>query len=610
MKIPRYDSSVGLINSGRSLTTGTAGTSAMAESGNIALNAIRAYADSKVKLTAKLRDLEIQTKHANASNATVTAQNDLLFDIEDNNRTDYNNWAKEWQKKMDDLKKERQKTMDEHEWSLYQPKHDIDFTNGLELIRKKVTDTKLKLGEIAYVKEGETFQDKVAKATTSQEVITAFTEIKTSMDAKKNIDFIGGERYQTDYTKFEGVANERLAYLQVNKNAGILPVKAPNGISAPNWEDMASAAENPEIEITDVNGRKLAVESPERQALIKFYREKDKEQDAFFKQEKDAKDDKTKTEFANRAINVLINKKPDPKFYEDLKNSDLSSTDKTTLENAYTTNMAALTSGATDTWKTQEGYTAQIYLDGLIYMGAIDNRAEGRKVVESLALRGYLDPTKTSDYYRRIDANIKSRNQYKNMLIRDAIKTVVTEVGGQTATLDFSALKDASLSNNPTALANALNSVNGKWTMETKRAVENLFDAIKEGEKKGFSYTNMLDNANSDNYVLGDIVNIYKGKTIEAKKGQLQADVNAYISQSINNNKLVIDTGVTYRLDAEKWANSTIRDDPSQPDIDVPPIKDGETIDQYQKRIDKDKIMFKDADTTEALSIFVPQYGN
>jgi hypothetical protein len=511
---------------------------------------------------------------------------------------------------MNDLKKERQKTMDEHEWSLYQPKHDIDYTNGLELIRKKVTDTKLKLGEIAYVKEGETFQDKVAKATTSQEVITAFADIKTSMDAKKNIDFIGGERYKTDYATFEGVANERLAYLQVNKNAGIAPVKAPNGSSAPNWEDMASAAENPEIEITDVNGRKLAVESPERQALIKFYREKDKEQDAFFKQEKDAKDDKTKTEFANRAINVLINKKPDPNFYNDLKNTDLSATDKTTLENAYTTNLTSLTSGATDTWKTQEGYTAQIYLDGLIYMGAIDNRAEGRKVVESLALRGYLDPTKVPDYYRRIDANIKSRNNYKSMLITDAIKTVVTEVGGQTATLDFAALKGASLANNPAALANALNSVNGKWTMETKRAVENLFDALKEGEKKGFSYTNMLDNANSDNYVLGDIINVYKGKTIEAKTAQLQADINEYISQKINSGKLEIDTGVTYRLDAEKWANSKIRNDPAQPDMDVPPIKEGETISQYQQRIDKDKIMFKDADTTEALSIFVPQYGN
>ena len=243
-------------------------------------------------------------------------------------------------------------------------------------------------------------------------------------------------------------------------------------------------------------------------------------------------------------------------------------------------------------------------------MGAIDNRAEGRKVVESLALRGYLDPTKVPDYYRRIDANIKSRNTYKNMLLRDAIKTVVTEVGGQTSTIDFNSIKDASLSNNPAALADALNSINGKWTMETKRAVENLFDALKEGEKKGFSYTNMLDNANSDNYVLGDIINVYKGKAIVAKEGQLQADVNSYITQSINNQKLEVDTGVTYRLDAEKWANSVIRDEPAQPDIDVPPIKEGETIDQYQQRIDKDKVMFKDADTTEALSIFVPQYGN
>ena len=304
MKIPRYDGSVGLINSGRSLTTGTAGTSAMAESGQIALNAIRAYADSKVKLTAKLRDLEIQTKHANASNATVTAQNDLLFDIENNDRTDYNNWAGEWKAKMDKLKIERQKNMDEYEWQLYSPKHDIDYTNGLEKIRAKVTDTKLKLAEKAYVKEGETFSINVANAKTTQEVKTAFAEIKTSMDAKKNIDFIGGERYQTDYTKYIGIANERIAFLQVTKNAGIAPIKAPNGTSAPNWEDMASAAENPDIVIEDVTGRKLAVESPERQALIKFYREKDKEQDAFFKQEKDAKDDKTKTEFANRAINI------------------------------------------------------------------------------------------------------------------------------------------------------------------------------------------------------------------------------------------------------------------------------------------------------------------
>ena len=74
MKIKRYESVGGTkIQSNRSLSTGTAGSNALAQIGASAISSVLQYGASQNALTAKLRRLEIQT---NIENGTTGITND------------------------------------------------------------------------------------------------------------------------------------------------------------------------------------------------------------------------------------------------------------------------------------------------------------------------------------------------------------------------------------------------------------------------------------------------------------------------------------------------------------------------------------------------------
>jgi hypothetical protein len=605
MKIPRYNQSVSGINSGRSLSTGTQGTAAIAQAGASAVQAIASYAQSKIKLDARMRDLEIQTKHEDANNVTLTKESDLLFDIDSNMRTDYNNWETEWKKTMDGLATERKKTMDDYEWKTYKQQHDLDYTNGLQKLRGRTVKIKLKEAERSYGQSKVDFEKKINNATSVAEITTIFATQKTSMDSKQTLGFLGVEAYQTDMGNAMALANQKMAFLQITKHNGlsIPPVKRPTGEDATNWEELAKAAENEDVTISTVDGRKLDVNSPERQALIKYYRDKDTAQDAFFKQEKEKINLVEEKKITDGIVGMTISGVPNPALLEQIQKSTLEPATKRTLENAYSTAISNASS-KTKSWNTQEGYTAQIYLDSLIYTGAIDSKEEGQKVVMSLAMKGLLDPDKVASYYERIDKNIRGRNDYRNNLVKDGIRTLVTEIGGQTAGFDADMVDLRTLDANDPESFNALMSkINGKWTIETKRAVENFYELLREGEKNGYSYNNMLGNANSSNYILNDLVTSYTDQTVKAKGTQLQSDIDEYIAQP----DIFKNNGFSYRIDAEKWAGSSIRTDPTSVDVEVPAVKENESIADYIKRVDA--LQTTDADTDASLSLYRGMYN-
>jgi len=605
MKIPRYNQSVSGINSGRTLTTGTQGTAAIAQAGASTLQAISAYASSKIKLDARMRDIEIQTKHEDANTQTLTKESDLLFDIDSNMRTDYGKWEGEWKKTMDDLSVERKKSMDDYEWKTYKSQHDLDYTNGIQKLRGRTVKIKLKEAARTYGQSKVNYEKKINDATSIAEISTNYAAQKDAMDKKATLGFLGAEEYQKDLTSILAQANQKMAFLQITKhnNVQITPVKTPEGLTATNWEELANAASNDKVIISTVDGRKLAVTSPERQALIKYYQEKDTAQDAFFKQQQEVKDEKTKATITNGIVGMTKTGIPNPELLTTIISSDLDASVKLTLENAYSTAISNSAS-KTKSWNTQPSYTAQIYLESLIYSGAIDNKEEGRSVVMALALKGHLDPNKVNGYYDRIDKNIKGRNNYRSTLVKDAVRTIVTEIGGQIAGMDADMLDLSKLDlSDANAFDALINKINGKWTLETKRAVENFYDLVREGEEKNFSYSDMMGNASSSNYVLTDLIESYKNKLVKAKTQALQTEFDTYIRQP----DVFKQGAFAYRIDAEKWAGSSIRDSASDNvTVDVPPVKEGETIQQYITRIDG--LTVQDADTEKGLSIFKGSY--
>ena len=80
MKIPRYNDSTGGVNlqSNRSLTTGTQASSTLANVGKELIGSTLQYGAAKNSLTAKLRQLEIQTDINNAKSLLFKETSDFL----------------------------------------------------------------------------------------------------------------------------------------------------------------------------------------------------------------------------------------------------------------------------------------------------------------------------------------------------------------------------------------------------------------------------------------------------------------------------------------------------------------------------------------------------
>ena len=58
------------------------------------------------------------------------------------------------------------------------------------------------------------------------------------------------------------------------------------------------------------------------------------------------------------------------------------------------------------------------------------------------------------------------------------------------------------------------------------KAVNNMNELIAEGERNGFSYENMLTNPRSPNYILNDVVNVYKSRIDDASFKALEGQIN------------------------------------------------------------------------------------
>ena len=69
-------------------------------------------------------------------------------------------------------------------------------------------------------------------------------------------------------------------------------------------------------------------------------------------------------------------------------------------------------------------------------------------------------------------------------------------------------------------------------SVEAYNAMNNLNELIAQGERAGFSYENMLANPRSENYILNDVITVYKPNIDEMKINNLK-DNQISIGQEI-----------------------------------------------------------------------------
>ena len=103
IRIPRYDSNLGSspVSSGRSLTTGV--TDTMSNMGNSAMKLVSTYADSQIRMEAKLRDLDLVSKNENGKNDSLLHNDDFVYQIETSGRSDWEAWEGEFIDSYDKL---------------------------------------------------------------------------------------------------------------------------------------------------------------------------------------------------------------------------------------------------------------------------------------------------------------------------------------------------------------------------------------------------------------------------------------------------------------------------------------------------------------------------
>ena len=123
-------------------------------------------------------------------------------------------------------------------------------------------------------------------------------------------------------------------------------------------------------------------------------------------------------------------------------------------------------------------------------------------------------------------------------------------------------------------LTQALSS--GRMTQEAYNAMNNMFSLLAQGERKGFTYENMLVNQRHPNYILNDLISTYKGSMNDARLKELQTKIDGIVGTTATDKTF-------YIMPTDYFTNKT----PSNANMVVPQRLEGEGVLEYVKRAKK-----------------------
>lgn len=570
IKIPRYTSSLGSapVSSGRTITTGVVDNPV----GEGVMSLVRAFGDAQIKREAKLRDIDLTTKNEKGKNDSLLFNDNFFEGL--NERSDFDNWEQEYKDKwleQTQTKKDGIFVNDDIAWKKHEPFHDLAYIEGLRGVRQKKNDVRLKMAEREYGVTYQNTQNKIDNANSAMQVLSEYEVWRDStLDSYAKTEFFDAGRYQTDLEGMKNYANSAYLYQQTTK--GVATIMSPDNVQAVDWAGLAIKAANPEFTINDIDGNKLTVDDPIRKGLIKQYRDKASEQKTFFDNRITKLDREVNIKFADRLINVAQGK-ADDKFLTDLEKSRLNGDDKIKLKNSYATTLSNLASG-TKLYDTPQGMQSQTTLRIMIAAGLIDTEQE-KQVIYDLGMSGLISPETVTTLTNEVDKKQGQTNAPKALLYKRAIAVIMKEMGEKPSILE-AINSSAGGARSVDEARNFIETMSGQMSYETALAIQNLDKVLAIGEAKGFTIENMLANQKSNNYVLGDLIKVYKGAADDTKIQDFNQKATEYMNATADFEG--------YRIDGAAWAQSGLRDSPVV--VNVPLKADGESITTYLKRLD------------------------
>ena len=570
MKIPRYDNKGISLQSNRSLTTGTAASNAVANLGKNVFDNVTKLAAQKVSHTAKLRQIEIETDKNNALSLLAENTTKFLDSLNDNdNYLAKPSWAYgEWEKQSKKWESDIKGSLDDVTWKRTEAAYRMHIVEtGSKLENEYVNKQLVVNGFKSLETMNSTHMDKVNTATHSKQILGHWEMYKHDIKAYDKL-LLGETAYADNYKDIEAKTNS--AYVMYQATEGLITF-SPKGERQVNWEAVEARLRNKETKIFDINGKQM-----NREELEPFIKDIDARKTAQLsshdteRTELARDDDK---QFTLEFIDIQNGKNnPDAtaSFIERIKNSNMTTEQKESHSKAFFT----WQSKGIKPWETTLGKNSSTMANILIGHGLIDTETE-RSFLSSLFAQGLIKPDEYRTLNNLIDENIKKKNQHKKPLFNNALKMISKELGDPELSSLLQNLKSGGTVDFEALLMNA--------SYETYEALNYFSLVLAEGEKRGFSYTEMLMDKTSKNYIMGDMMEFLKAshdnKITSSEWNSSEAMQRLFPTKSWEEI-----SSQPYHVARDLWFRNK---SPDIKDLPVPVKKDGESLTAYLARTQK-----------------------
>ena len=602
MKIPRYSNTDVNISSNRSLTTGIGSSQGLVDIGKTALNAVTQYANAKTNYDAKMRRLEINT-NVDLSTAQFGGNNQMYVDSL-LSRDDYltpDNWLKDYEADFKKQELNYKKQLDEQTFKEFMPTFYESYFATKSAIVNKIADQKVINAQIALDGENQLFQSKIETATNLPAIKSAYTQHK-DLTLKKNLttELFNSDTYKTLVEDSKNFANSKYIEFQLFNGSKIV---TPNGDTEIDYNDAYEKARNKDFSIVDIDGNALTPDDDKRKDIVKALKTLASDQDAIIKSQKEEKDKDTREEFTDTILGIMAGDKTaqtkSKTFYSDLANSSLDPKDKLTLRNAYETSIKNLSAG-TNSYDSPQGLAAKSIMTTLVYSGVIDTKKEETIILDMMG-KGLIKPEYATKLITDARKQTKDKNSYKKTLVKNATRMLLKELGVEDKGAVLDQLENVAPENVISVLQSMMSTDN--LSVEAYNAMNNLNELIAEGERKGFSFENMLANPRSENYLLNDVINVYKEPINKLKINNLKTKIDI-LSKQVDGKEF----RTHYIVPSTYFNNKT----PRGGNVVVPPRLENEDIQTYILRLQKEGIVKDSSMPSTMTGVYLndDDYGN
>lgn len=566
------------------------------------MNAVTKFANAKNSYDAKMRRLEINT-NVSLSNAQFGGNNQLYVDGL-KSRDDYltpDNWLNEYEADFKKQELNYKKQLDEQTFKEFMPTFYESYFATKSAIVNKIADQKVINAQIALDGENQLFQSKIETATNLPAIKSAYTQHK-DLTLKKNLttELFNSDTYKTLVEDSKNFANSKYIEFQLFNGSKIV---TPNGDTEIDYNDAYEKARNKDFSIVDIDGNALTPDDDKRKDIVKALKTLASDQDAIIKSQKEEKDKDTREEFTDTILGIMAGDKTaqtkSKTFYSDLANSSLDPKDKLTLRNAYETSIKNLSAG-TNSYDSPQGLAAKSIMTTLVYSGVIDTKKEETIILDMMG-KGLIKPEYATKLITDARKQTKDKNSYKKTLVKNATRMLLKELGVEDKGAVLDQLENVAPENVISVLQSMMSTDN--LSVEAYNAMNNLNELIAEGERKGFSFENMLANPRSENYLLNDVINVYKEPINKLKINNLKTKIDI-LSKQVDGKEF----RTHYIVPSTYFNNKT----PRGGNVVVPPRLENEDIQTYILRLQKEGIVKDSSMPSTMTGVYLndDDYGN